>query len=183
MKWSLNWLNTIFGNINLSSSKTNLHAEITIAILPFKNNTHKEETTYFSDGMAEEIINSLAAIPGLKVVSRNSSKGFKKFQDLHEIVQSTALGKVIQGNFYKIDNKLRLNVELIEFKNSSTIWSKNYYEPIVETRNIIDDIVVNTIKKLSVDSSENLDIYNGIKKNPKFHAYDLFLKGRWKSVV
>ena len=106
----------IFGNKRPVSDVTLAAEAITLAVLPLKNKTNNKEFDYFSDGVAEEIINSLSAIPGLTVISRNSSNRFNKFQDLHEIIQKVKLGKVIQGNIQRSEGIIKLDVEFIDFK-------------------------------------------------------------------
>jgi TolB-like protein/Tfp pilus assembly protein PilF len=174
---ALNWFKNIFENKRSVSEIKIFSENTTLAVLPFKNQTYKSELDYFSDGIAEEIINYLSAMPGLTVISRNSTKSFNKFQDLHEIVQKATLGKVVQGNIERSEGKLKLNVELIDFNDHHTLWSNNYDTEIDKTRVVIDDIIKNVLNALnfhekSEESPERRTIID-------FDVYDLYLKGRY----
>lgn len=171
----MNWVKNIFGNKKTAIDVKNNIDHIMLAVLPFRNQTHNKEWDYFSDGIAEEIINSLSAIAGLTVVSRNSSKGFNKVQDLQEIVQKVALGKVIQGTIERSGNRLILDVELIDFKNHRSIWANRYVIDIAKIQPVIDDIIMNALESLNVTVFESPKRKNLIE----FNAYDLYLKGRY----
>lgn len=176
---SFNWFKNIFINKRSGSEVKILTEATTLAVLPFKNLSHKGELDYFSDGIAEEIINYLSSIPSLTVISRTSSKSFNKFQDLHEIVQKATLGKVIQGNIERSEGYLKLDVELIDFNNHHIIWSNHYSKGIAKTRDILDDIIKNVLEAL------NVELPKKSKESPEsqpivdFEVYDLYLKGRY----
>ena len=176
---ALNWFKNIFGN-KRSVSETKIFPEsTTLAVLPFKNQTYKGELDYFSDGIAEEIINYLSAVPGLTVISRNSTKSFNKFQDLHEIVQKATLGKVVQGNIERSEGKLKLNVELIDFNDHHTLWSNNYDTEIDKTRDVLDDIIKNVLKALHINFHQKSEESPERRTIVDFDVYDLYLKGRY----
>lgn len=175
----LNWIKNIFGNNKPASAVKNNTDHIMLAVLPFRNQTQSKEWDYFSDGIAEEIINSLSAITGLTVISRNSSMGFNKVQDLQEIVQKVALGKVIQGSIERSGDRLKLDVELIDFKDHHSIWLKAYDIDIAETQGTLADIIKNVLEKLGmINAIEPLDILKK-KESINFEAFDLCLKGRY----
>lgn len=175
----LNWFKNIFGN-KRSVSELKIFSEgATLAVLPFKNQSHTGEPDYFSDGIAEEIINYLSAIPGLTVIARNSSKSFNKFQDLYEIAQRATLGKVIQGNIERSDGKLKLDVELIDFNDHYTIWSNKYTTEIDKTRNVLDDIIKNVLEALHLNFPEKSKESPERRTTVDFEVYDLYLKGRY----
>src|SRR2546422_34401 len=79
-----------------------------IAVLPFANMSADRENEYFSDGLAEEIINALAHIPGLKVIARTSSFAFRgKEQDVRVIAEVLGVGHVLEGSVRKPGNRIR----------------------------------------------------------------------------
>jgi TolB-like protein/Flp pilus assembly protein TadD len=174
----LDWIKNIFGK-ERSVNQTRSAEGIILAVLPFKNLTFKSELDYFSDGIAEEIINALSALRSLTVISRNSSKSFNKVQDIYEIVQKVTLGKVIQGTIERYDDNLKLYAELIDFNDHNTIWSKNYSTDLANTRNVLDDIINNVIKGLNIDNPQKAD--ENLENNPgvDFKVYDLYLQGRY----
>jgi TolB-like protein/Flp pilus assembly protein TadD len=176
---ALNWFKNIFGN-KRSVSELKIFSEgATLAVLPFKNQSHTGEPDYFSDGIAEEIINDLSAVPGLTVISRSSSKNFNKFQDLHEIAQKATLSKVIQGNIERSEDHLKLDVELIDSNEHRSIWSKNYNTEIGKTRDVLDDIIKNVLEALHVNVPEKSEVGPESRTKVDFEVYDLYLKGRY----
>ncbi len=175
----MDWFKNIFRNKRPVSDVTIAVEAITLAVLPFKNKTNKKEFDYFSDGIAEEIINSLSAIPGLTVISRSSSNRINKFQDLHEIIQKVKLRKVIQGNIQRSEGRIKLDVEFINFKDHHTIWSNTYETELNNTHDILDDIIRNIVGKLGVSIPARSDESDISAPKVNFGVYDLYLKGRY----
>lgn len=168
----MNWVKKIFRNSKSTSDVKNSTSTIMLAVLPFRNQNHNKERDYFSDGIAEEIINSLSAISGLTIISRNSSKGFNKVQDLQEIVQKVTLSKVIQGTIDRSEGQLKLDVELVDFKNHDSIWAKTYSTEIAKTQDVLNDIIKNVLESLNVNVIESFKIQSLIE----FEAFDGYLK-------
>jgi len=175
----MDWFKNIFGSRRPVSAVNVTNIEpITLAVLPFKNETNKE-FDYFSDGIAEEIINSLSAIPGISVISRNSTNRFNKFQDLHEILQKVKLGKVIQGNIKRSEGRLQLHVEFIDFKDHHTIWSNTYATDLQNTNDVIDDIIKSISEKLGASFLKESNASEESVQKVNFKVLDLYIKGRY----
>jgi transcriptional activator of cad operon len=93
-----------------------------IAVLPFTDMSEKKDQEYFADGMAEEIINLLVKIPGLKVISRTSSFAFKgKSEDLRNIGTQLGVAYVLEGSVRKSGDRLRVTAQLIDSRNSTHV--------------------------------------------------------------
>jgi TolB-like protein len=85
-----------------------------IAVLPFANMSSDKEQEYFSDGLAEEILNLLAKIPALKVIARTSSFAFRgKDQDIRKIAEALGVAHVLEGSVRRADNRIRVTAQLI----------------------------------------------------------------------
>ena len=83
-------------------------------MLPFVNMSGDKEQEYFSDGLAEEIINALTQIPGLKVTARTSSFSFRgKEQDIREIAETLSVTNILEGSVRKAGNRIRVTAQLI----------------------------------------------------------------------
>lgn len=96
-----------------------------IAVLPFVNMSNDPEQEYFSDGMSEEILNSLAHLKDLEVAGRTSSFYFKgKNLDLREIGEKLNVHTIMEGSIRKQGNKLRITVQLINVENGFHLWSE-----------------------------------------------------------
>ena len=98
-----------------------------IAVLPFVDMSPNHDQEYFSDGLAEEILNTLAKIPNLKVVGRTSSFQFKgKNEDLRVIGQKLNVSNVLEGSVRNDGNHIRITAQLIKTKDGFEIWSDTY---------------------------------------------------------
>src|SRR6202042_1439291 len=98
-----------------------------IAVLPFANMSAEKENEYFSDGLAEEILNLLAKIPGLKVIARTSSFAFRgKEEDITKIAESRRVRTILEGSVRRSGNRLRITAQLINAADGSHLWSERY---------------------------------------------------------
>ncbi|MDO6446228.1 hypothetical protein Q4493_10640 [Colwellia sp. 1_MG-2023] len=101
--------------------------ELSIAVLPFADMSPDNSQEYFGDGIAEEILNSLARINSLLVISRTSSFEFKnKNSDIRKIGETLGVNYVLEGSIRKDSEKLRVTAQLIEVVSGSHIWSETY---------------------------------------------------------
>ena len=98
-----------------------------IAVLAFINMSADRDNEYFSDGIAEEILNSLAKVKGLKVAGRTSSFSFKgKNQDLREIGRVLGVAHILEGSVRKQGDKVRVTAQLIRSEDGIHLWSETY---------------------------------------------------------
>src|SRR4029077_1782349 len=98
-----------------------------IAVLPFANMGRDADDEYFSDGLAEEIINSLAQVPGLKVIARTSAFAFKgKNEDVRRIAETLGVSTVLEGSVRRAGNRIRVTAQLIHAADGSHLWSQRY---------------------------------------------------------
>lgn len=151
-----------------------------IAVLPFVNMSNDPEQEYFSDGIAEEIINSLTHLKDLNVAGRTSSFEFKgKNIDLREVGKKLSVLNVLEGSVRKQGNRLRITVQLINVEDGYHLWSERYDREINDVFAIQDEIALAITEKLMITlMKEDRD---QITKNPTHNteAYDLYLKGRF----
>src|SRR5437016_13397355 len=99
--------------------------EPSIAVLPFSNMSADKENEYFSDGLAEEIINALAHVPGLKVTARTSAFAFRgKEQDIRKIAQALDVRTILEGSVRRAGNRIRVMAQLINAANGYHLWSE-----------------------------------------------------------
>jgi len=98
-----------------------------IAVLPFTDLSATHDQEYFSDGMAEEILNALAQVKDLKVAGRTSSFSFKgKNEDLRAIGKTLGVANVLEGSVRKQDDKVRITAQLIQASGGFHLWSQSY---------------------------------------------------------
>jgi serine/threonine protein kinase/Flp pilus assembly protein TadD len=151
-----------------------------IAVLPFTNTSPDPENEYFTDGIAEEIINALSKIQSLGVASRTSTFAFKgKTEDIREIGKKLEVSAVLEGSVRKMGNKIRVSAQLINVSNGYQLWSDRYDREIEDIFAIQDEIAQNIVKALRVVISE--DEKRAIEKvaaTDSVQAYDYYLRGR-----
>ncbi|MBA3645700.1 MAG: protein kinase [Gemmatimonadaceae bacterium] len=150
-----------------------------VAVLPFANMSADVENEYFTDGMAEEIINALTKIQSLRVASRTSSFAFKgKNEDIGEIGRKLKVSTVLEGSVRKMGNRLRITAQLVNVADGYQLWSERYDREMEDVFAIQDDISQAIVKALRVILSE--DEKKAIEKprTVNVEAYDFYLRGR-----
>ena len=112
-----------------------------IAVLPFANLSAEKENEYFSDGLAEEIMNALAKVPELKVIARTSAFAFRgKEQDLRTIGERLRVGTILEGSVRRAGNRVRVTAQLIRVADESHLWSERYDREMTDIFAIQDEI-------------------------------------------
>jgi TolB-like protein len=148
-----------------------------IAVLPFVNMSDDKEQEYFSDGLAEEIINALAQITGLKVTARTSAFAFKgKQEDIRKIAEALGVANVLEGSVRKAGNRIRVTAQLISAADGNHIWSERYDREMADVFAIQDEISQAIAEKLRVRLSTNRPLVRRHTEN--LEAYNLYLRGR-----
>ena len=151
-----------------------------IAILPFKNMSSDPENEYFSDGIMEELIISLSAIDGLKVISRTSVMRYKSStKGVIEIARELSADTLVEGSVRKAANRVRISVELIDGRDEGHIWTQTYDKQLDDIFAVQSEIAEKVVEALKV---ELLDSERRILRKPptsSSEAYTLYLKGRY----
>ncbi len=120
-----------------------------IAVLPFVNRSRGEEDEYFSDGLADELLNVLTKIRGLRVAARASSFQFKgKNEDLAVIGQRLNVATLLDGSVRKAGNRVRISVQLVKASDRFQLWSETYDRPLDDIFAVQDDIAQAVVKEL-----------------------------------
>ena len=161
-----------------------------IAVLPFLNLSSDKENEYFSDGLAEEIINALTHLENLRVTARTSAFAFKGAQlDVRQIGESLRVSSVLEGSVRKSGNRVRISVQLIDVSEGNNLWSERYDREMTDVFEIQDEISQAIVGNLKV----RLSSHSGTRTDPtqpltplvkrytsNLEAYDLYLKGRFE---
>jgi len=116
-------------------------ADNSIAVLAFDNMSNDPDNEYFSDGITEEILNLLAKIPQLRVVSRSSAFAFKG-KEIHipDVAVKLNVAHVLEGSVRKFGGQVRITVQLIEARSDTHLWSETYERTLENIFEIQDDI-------------------------------------------
>lgn len=146
-----------------------------VAVLPFVNMSRDPDNEYFSDGITEEILNALTALPGLRVTSRTSSFAFKKSNlDLPSIARALGVSYIIEGSVRKADNQVRITVQLIRAEDDAHLWSETYDRELTEIFRIQEEISLSIAETLSV---KLLGRAEPTTRTVDPVAYDIYLRG------
>jgi len=148
-----------------------------IAVLPFTDMSEKKDQEYFADGMAEEIIDLLVKIPGLKVISRTSSFQFKgKTEDLRSIGTQLGVAYVLEGSVRKSGDHLRVTAQLIDSRDGTHLFSQTYDRNLNDVLKMQDEIAAQVGRALQIEVSAAYDMV----PRPALgntEAYTLYLQG------
>jgi TolB-like protein/tetratricopeptide (TPR) repeat protein len=152
-----------------------------IAVLPFVNLSGDKEQEYFSDGLTEEILNSLAAIDGLRVAARTSSFSFKEHPDIGTVAHKLNVGAVLEGSVRRSENTIRVTAQLIDAVTGFHLWSKTYDRDLRDVLELQTEIATSVAGALKVallgDVAAKIEV--GGTRNPA--AFDAYLRGRMTS--
>lgn len=150
-----------------------------VAVLPFVNMSADPENEYFSDGLAEELINALTKIKGLRVVARTSSFAFKGEKiDIREVGRRLSVKTVLEGSVRKADNRLRITAQLIKVEDGYHLWSERYDRDLEDVFAIQDEItarIVNHLKSALTGPSAAIKERHA----SNLEAFEWYLKGRY----
>ena len=151
-----------------------------IAVLPFVNMSPEPENEYFSDGLAEELINALTQIKGLRVAARTSAFGFKGLnQSISGIGKQLNVDTILEGSVRKAGKRLRINAQLINVVDGYHLWSERYDREMEDIFDLQDEIARKIVDKLRVNLVEDSQELLVKRYTENVEAYNLYLKGRY----
>jgi eukaryotic-like serine/threonine-protein kinase len=152
-----------------------------IAVLPFVDMSPQKDQEYFSDGLAEELLNALAKLPGLRVAARTSSFQFKgKTEDLRTVGERLKVGTILEGSVRKEGNKVRITAQLVKAGDGFHVWSETYDRELDDIFTVQSDIAH------AVAGSLKVTLLGGKTATPTVtatnaEAYTAYLQGRYFS--
>jgi serine/threonine protein kinase/Flp pilus assembly protein TadD len=149
-----------------------------IAVLPFTDMSPEKDQEYFAEGIAEELINALAHIQGLRVVARTSAFALKSMNiDIREIGRMLSVKAVLEGSVRKAGNRLRVTAQLINVEDGFHLWSERYDRDMADIFAIQDEITAAIVDSLKVTLKvgEKTALRKRSTEDPE--AYSLYLKG------
>jgi serine/threonine protein kinase/Tfp pilus assembly protein PilF len=151
-----------------------------IAVLRFADMSPLRDQDYFCEGIAEELINALAKLDGLKVAARTSAFQFKDHSTpIHKIGRQLQVDTVLEGSVRQAGNRLRVSVQLVNVDDGFHMWSEKYDRDVEDIFAIQDEISLAIVDKLKVKllGGERSALVKRYTDNE--HAHSLYLKGRF----
>ena len=148
--------------------------EKSIAVLAFADMSPNKDHEYFSDGISEELLNLLAKIPDLKVISRTSSFSYKgKDATATDIGNELKVSHILEGSIRKAGNMVRVTAQLINTSDGSHVWSHTYDRKLDSIFKVQDDIAEEVSNQLQLSL---LGSKKASEHSPKVDAYTLYLQ-------
>jgi TolB-like protein/Flp pilus assembly protein TadD len=153
---------------------------VSLAVLPFTDLSGDRESEYFGDGLAEEIINALTRIPGLKVVARTSAFAFKgKNVDVREIARTLGVSTVLEGSVRRAGSRLRITTRLVAAVDHRQLWSQSYDREITDVFAIQEEISRTIVDILKIQLRQNPNQPALRRGTANIEAYHAYLEGRY----
>jgi adenylate cyclase len=148
-----------------------------IAVLPFTDMSEKKDQEYFADGMAEEILDLLAKIPGMTVIGRTSSFQFKgKNEDLRSIGAKLNAAYILEGSVRKFGDQVRITAQLISTRSGTHEWSETYDRRIGDVLRLQDAVAAAVAREMQLSVASGYLGSQGLLKSAE--SYDLMLRAR-----
>ncbi|MGB5874071.1 MAG: protein kinase [Bacteroidota bacterium] len=153
-------------------------APASIAVLPFMDMSPDHDQEYFCDGIAEELINALTHISGLRVIARTSSFSLKGEQrDVREIGRKLGVATLLEGSVRKAGQRLRITIQLVSARDGSHLWSERYDRDLEDIFAIQDDVCLSIVEHLKVTLAHGEKTLLVKRRANSHEAYNLYLKG------
>lgn len=150
-----------------------------IAVLPFADLSAKHDQEYFSDGVAEEILNALTKVAGLRVPARTSCFAFRGTSvDAREIGKRLGVETLLEGSIRKAGNRLRITVQLIDARNGYQLWSERFDREIEDIFAIQDEIARSVLGALGLSLTQRGERRFIKPSTTNVEAYEFYLRGR-----
>ena len=178
---AITWLRNDAATSSVPDDASTSTIRPSLAVLPFADLSQSRDQEYLADGLAEEILNQLAQVPGLRVVGRSSSFSFKgKNEDLRIIGQRLGVSHVLEGSVRKAGDQLRITAQLIRADDGTHLWSKTYSRVLSDVFVVQEEISRDVARSLSV----KLDVVTFNREQggtTNVEAYERYL--RWRGIV
>jgi serine/threonine protein kinase len=155
-------------------------AEKSVAVLPFDNIGANTDDAYFADGVEDEILNNLAKIAQLKIISRTSVMKYRANteRDLRQIANALGVANVLEGTVRREGNHVRVSTELVDARSDNTIWADSYDRDLTDIFAIQSEVAQAIAAKLAATLSPQEKQNIERKPTENLEAYDLYLRAK-----
>jgi TolB-like protein/tetratricopeptide (TPR) repeat protein len=172
----------VFQLIRARSTSSSAATPITsksIAVLPFDNLSRDPDNAYFVEGIQDEILTRLAKIADLKVIARTSTQRFQNKGDLPQIAQQLGVANLLEGSVQKVNDQVRVNVQLIKAASEAHLWAEVYDRKLTDIFAVESEIAKTVADTLQakLTGSEQRVIASRPTENTEAHQF--YLKGRF----
>lgn len=148
-----------------------------VAVMPFVNLTGDPGKEYFSDGMAEELIDALAQVPGLKVPARTSSFAYKgRNVDIRRIGHDLGVARILEGSIRSAGDRIRVTAQLVDSRSGYHLWSRTYDRKFKDIFKLQDDLAAAIVSALQGTAGGDESSTPHPQSTRDVEAYRLYLQ-------
>jgi len=150
-----------------------------IVVLPFDNLSGDPEQQYFSDGIADDIAADLSKLSSLLVIARNSALAYRgRAVKVQEVSRELEVRYVLQGSVRKVDNRVRIVIQLIDAQTGAQLWAERYDRDLTDIFAVQDEVTAEIVSALAVTLTLGERRRMQRKGTDNLEAYDNYLRGR-----
>jgi TolB-like protein/Tfp pilus assembly protein PilF len=150
-----------------------------IAVLPFDNLSRDPDNAYFVEGIQDEILTRLAKIGDLKVIARSSTQRFQNKGDLPQIAQQLGVANLLEGSVQKVNDQVRVNVQLIKAATETHLWAEVYDRKLTDIFAVESEIAKTVADTLQAKLTGSEQYVIAARPTENTEAHQLYLKGRF----
>jgi TolB-like protein len=170
------WLGRRVGADKAAAPLANVAVDKSIAVLPFADMSERRDQEYFADGIAEEVLDRLTKVPGLKVVGRASSFQFKgSSADPASVGAALGVAYLLEGSVRRDAGRVRVAAQLVDAQTGSQRWSDRFDADLTDMLQVQDTIAVELARALQITVEVDTTAHSAIKSAD---ALDAYLRGR-----
>ncbi len=152
---------------------------VAIAVLPFSDMSTAHDQEYLCEGMAEEIMNALVSVPGIRVASRTSAfRASREGKELSEIGQALSVGHVLEGSVRAAGDRLRVTAQLTDVESGFQLWSERFDREAVDVFALQDDIAAGVVAAVQEQLAPGEHVLRARPQVADLDAYKHYLQGR-----
>ncbi len=154
--------------------------EKSIAVLPFENLSDDKQNAYFTDGVQDEILNNLAKVADLKVISRTSVMQYKPGvrRNLREVAKALGVAHVLEGSVQRLGDRVRVNAQLIDAVTDAHLWGDHYDRELADVFAIESEVAEQIVAQLKVRLSSREKAALQEQPTSDVKAYDLYIQAK-----
>lgn len=166
------------GNKTITTASDQLSAK-SIAVLPFDNLSRDPDNGFFAEGVQDEILTRLAKAADLKVIARTSTQRFKSApDDLRSIAQQLGVATILEGSVQKVNDQVRVNVQLINALTNAHLWAEIYDRKLTDIFAVESDIAKTIADTLQAKLTGPEKQMMASQPTSDTAAYEFYHKGR-----
>ena len=154
------------------------NSNLTIAVLPFKNLSTTNVQDYFCEGISEDILTELARFPVISVIARHSSFEFKaKEINVSEVGQKLGAQFIVEGSVRRSNNRVRVNAQLSDAKDNSTLWAERYDRELTDIFAVQDEVTRAIVATIAAQLGKTIAESASRKSTTDIQSYEYFMQG------